>query len=388
MPKLTTQFTLSISSPSDMEADRDAVKVAIEELDDDEALSATFRLQHWQKDVLPDVGEDAQNVISEQIFNNCDIFIALIGSKLGTPTARAQSGTVEEIEDALNRLEIVPGHHKVQVYFRRIKVDILDADTKEIERIQKFRTTLEERGVFYYAYEQPSDLQRMVRKTTRRCVLTWKAEDQSDAQSPISHQEKSQPIHDDDDLGILDYAEIFETSLNISSTNIRSVTDRLSDFTDYMRTKTIETAAIAGKTTGEKKKFINEFAKRMSEDATYIREDLEVAAIKTKEALAALAAGLRIHSEESTTDKDFSILASSIEYLMDNSEKILETQSDIVPAIAQLPRLTSDFNRAKRQMLEALDLLRVIASGVVAQGNGLKAQLKDLRKPGPSDQTL
>lgn len=59
-----------------------------------------FDIKHWQKDVLFGVG-DPQLIINNSIIKDADMVIALFGSKLGTPTARATSGTIEEIEEMI-----------------------------------------------------------------------------------------------------------------------------------------------------------------------------------------------------------------------------------------------------------------------------------------------
>ena len=76
MPKTTTQFTAVISCPSDMQADRDAVEEALEELNADESLKVSISVRHWKRDASPDIGADPQQVINEQIFKDYDILIA------------------------------------------------------------------------------------------------------------------------------------------------------------------------------------------------------------------------------------------------------------------------------------------------------------------------
>lgn len=44
---------------------------------------------------------DPQLIINNSIIKNADMVIALFGSRLGTPTARATSGTIEEIEEMI-----------------------------------------------------------------------------------------------------------------------------------------------------------------------------------------------------------------------------------------------------------------------------------------------
>lgn len=56
---------------------------------------------------------DPQLIINNSIIKNADMVIALFGSRLGTPTARATSGTIEEIE------EMIKAGKQVFVCFRK-----------------------------------------------------------------------------------------------------------------------------------------------------------------------------------------------------------------------------------------------------------------------------
>ena len=61
-----------------------------------ESRAAVLMPKHWQTSVAPDTGADPQDVVNEQM-GICDVLIALFQSRLGTPTAKATSGTSEEI---------------------------------------------------------------------------------------------------------------------------------------------------------------------------------------------------------------------------------------------------------------------------------------------------
>ncbi|MDR0837172.1 MAG: hypothetical protein LBM94_02990 [Propionibacteriaceae bacterium] len=54
----------------------------------------------FDNDVVPLTGQHPQAIINDQILKNADIVIAILWSRLGTPTPNASSGTVEEIATA------------------------------------------------------------------------------------------------------------------------------------------------------------------------------------------------------------------------------------------------------------------------------------------------
>src|SRR5207247_892379 len=71
----------------------------------------------WRHDpqAIPAVGSDAQEVVTRQL-PNYDIYLGLLCGRLGTPTARAAGGTVEEFLDARQRY-LNTGRPEILFYF-------------------------------------------------------------------------------------------------------------------------------------------------------------------------------------------------------------------------------------------------------------------------------
>ncbi|MFK4308431.1 hypothetical protein ABH957_003107 [Bacillus sp. RC242] len=89
-----------IASPSDVQKERDEIETEIFELNIrfTEEMQITLLPSRWEKDVVPVYGGiDAQQIIIEQLVNKCDILKGVFWAKLGTPTKRHSSGTLEEI---------------------------------------------------------------------------------------------------------------------------------------------------------------------------------------------------------------------------------------------------------------------------------------------------
>jgi hypothetical protein len=118
MPREVMEFRVIVASPSDVFDTRRAVFDGIHELNRTfEAQKISIRGLGWEEYVTPGIGSDPQNVINNQLLREYDILIAIFGTKLGTPTPNALSGTVEEIEHAIANTESPLGQYRVQVYF-------------------------------------------------------------------------------------------------------------------------------------------------------------------------------------------------------------------------------------------------------------------------------
>lgn len=94
-----------VSCPSDMTLEKRIVLNEINKLNIvlSDAYRVTLRALTWEDDVYSAMGADGQDVINTQIGDEYDVYLGLVGSRLGSPTRRSASGTVEEYERAMTR---------------------------------------------------------------------------------------------------------------------------------------------------------------------------------------------------------------------------------------------------------------------------------------------
>ena len=91
-----------IASPSDTEKERNICESIFSELNKGIGVSYGVELKslRWEYDVRPSIGLDGQDVINKQIGRDYDLFIGIMYTKFGSPTSRAESGTVEKFNNA------------------------------------------------------------------------------------------------------------------------------------------------------------------------------------------------------------------------------------------------------------------------------------------------
>jgi hypothetical protein len=90
---------IMISCPDDMGEERQIVREVIYGWNDVHSRpnSLVFRPVDWEN-LPPNLAGRPQDIINEGLLKNCDLLVGLFGSKLGTPTGKAESGSVEEIK--------------------------------------------------------------------------------------------------------------------------------------------------------------------------------------------------------------------------------------------------------------------------------------------------
>lgn len=137
-----TVLRVLIASPSDVPDARDAVEDALHSWNRVHATSRNVVLLpwRWETDSVPLLGDHPQEIINAQGVDGADIVVALFGSRLGSPTPEAVSGTVEEIERAVN------SEKPVHLYFSTAPLPH-DADTAQLDGLRSFRNAIKERGL-------------------------------------------------------------------------------------------------------------------------------------------------------------------------------------------------------------------------------------------------
>lgn len=131
-----------IVSPSDTAEARDAVESAIHDWSEASGRRNQVALQpwRWESSSVPLLGGHPQSLINSQGVDDSDIVFAIFGSRLGSPTPDAVSGTVEEIERATDQGK------PVHVYFSDGPLPN-DVDTEQLEGLREFKKQLQDRGL-------------------------------------------------------------------------------------------------------------------------------------------------------------------------------------------------------------------------------------------------
>ena len=143
MPYNATVINVMIASPGDVATERNIVRSAIH--DWNAVHSADRRVilvpVGWETHSAPEMGDRAQAVINKQVLQNCDLLIAVFWTRLGTPTGKAASGTVEEIEEHL------ASGKPAMLYFSNAPVRPDSVDDEQYNALREFRASCQKRGL-------------------------------------------------------------------------------------------------------------------------------------------------------------------------------------------------------------------------------------------------
>ena len=105
MPRQSTVLDVFLSSPNDLDPERDFIVSVAQEwnLLRSRSTGCYINLITWQDTIAPALSSRPQQVINDQVGDDYDVYLGMMWSKLGSPTGEAESGTVEEFDRALDR---------------------------------------------------------------------------------------------------------------------------------------------------------------------------------------------------------------------------------------------------------------------------------------------
>lgn len=157
MPFKTTVYQVLISAPSDVVQELKAVPEVIGLWNAAHApgRNVFFEAVHWRTHSFPAGGERPQSILNKQIVANADVLVAVFWTRLGTPTGKHESGTVEEIE------EFLKDGKPVLLYFSNQPVIPNSVDPEQYQKVKDFQKQVKD-SVLYAEYSSVAEFRELL----------------------------------------------------------------------------------------------------------------------------------------------------------------------------------------------------------------------------------
>ncbi|MGD9635447.1 MAG: hypothetical protein AB7G28_26050 [Pirellulales bacterium] len=364
-------LSVFVASPSDVSAERTKLEEVIRELNEtwSRTLGIRIELLKWETHAYPGMGEDAQAVINQQLPNDFDIFIGIMWCRFGTPTGRAGSGTLEEFERAKKRHDESEGAVKIMIYFKDEAVAPSKVDIQQLSQLLQFRDSLGEMGSLYWTFSNIDHFEKLVRMHLARQVQAWKDSQAKPAPDlptiEIRANEEKAPTISDDDLGVLDYMELFEDAFS----DLTNIAQRLSEAMEDIAAKIGERTAELDKlprdakgnaNTRDAKRLISRAATDMDQFSARIEADIPYFNNSFNTGMNALMNAVMLSVEmnsDSVRSKDIEDGLTALATLRTVLESIESSSTGFKDTVRELPRMTGELNKAKRKVVGSLESL-------------------------------
>ena len=185
-----------------------------------------FEPVRWEL-VSPRQGASAQDVINMDLVATCDLLIGVFWTRLGTPTGRERSGTVEEIR------RFAHDDRPAGLFFKTANMP-MDHDPEQYRSLREFQAEVKDansefRGLavqFRSLSELDAAIGRFLTDTLRRLEGSAAAA-AVEAASAVADREDAPPVEEDldDDPGLLEVLPIFMASTSEIWTRLTALDD-------------------------------------------------------------------------------------------------------------------------------------------------------------------
>lgn len=389
MPRQETILSVFVASPSDVDEERDRLEDAIRDLNTVWARNLGIRLDlvRWETHAHPSFGEDPQAVINEQIPQDFDLFIGLMWYRFGTPTNRAESGTVEEFQRAKERYDANPNALQLMIYFKDAPAPVPPSqlDHKQLDSISKFRSSLGEEGSLYWSFQTADDFERLVRNHLSLYIQAWQSQaGMPQIEETITYEDPSDQeddgeigLEDDGEIGLLDLMEQFEDeslSLKESTNRIANITNEIGE---KIRGRTTELDEFSAGPNAQNRKaakrLLANVAADMDQYVHRIETELPLFSKHLKSGMNTLTQAVEFSIEFNKGEEDLEEAKNLIGVIseLQGTMETTEGQLDYFrESVASVPRLTTVLNRSKRGMVNVIQRQ-------IAELRGAKVMLRE-----------
>ncbi len=118
----------------------------------------------WELDAYPETGDRAQAIINRQLVDRADVLVAIFWSRLGSPTGKEISGTVEEIRTMIAR------DKPVMIYSSATPVVLDSVDMKQYESLKAFLAEMKQKGLLW-GYKSHDEFSKLFFQHLTRSLL-------------------------------------------------------------------------------------------------------------------------------------------------------------------------------------------------------------------------
>jgi hypothetical protein len=160
-----TVIPVMIASPGDVAEEREYIRSIIHDWNDvnSEASNIMLAAIGWETHSSPELGARPQELINKRILKNCDLLIGVFWTRLGTPTGKSASGTVEEIE------EHVAAGKPAMIYFSSKPVAPESVDSEQFAQVQEIKKKWMPQGLIE-TYDNIDEFQKKLSKQLQLCL--------------------------------------------------------------------------------------------------------------------------------------------------------------------------------------------------------------------------
>lgn len=366
MPRKETVLVVFLSSPSEMEQERERLEKVIRELNQtwSRTLGVRLDLIRWETHGYPGFGEDPQDVLNRELPDDSDIFVGLMWGRFGTPTRQAGSGTEEEFQRTLARYREDESTVKIMFYFKDAPIPPSEIDPEQLARVQKFRSSLGDAGGLYWAFVKLEEFEELIRiHLTRQIQEFVQGQPKEIQHTPIVKREQTDvAVEDDDELGLIDYLDTMDEKFGALNDIAERIANETTALGERMQRRTDDIEAAVSNAPEqqlnrkETRTLINKAASDLNVYVARMKTEIPLFEKHLRQGMEAAGHAVLMSLDFATKDDT---RANETKMAMRDFEDALCGAYDAIESmrasIQAWPRMTTVLNRARRETVKVLD---------------------------------
>ncbi|MFY0481133.1 DUF4062 domain-containing protein [Flavobacterium sp. PLA-1-15] len=373
MPENISKYRIFLASPSDLTEERESIDAVVSELNFNYGNQNNIIIEvlKWETNSAPGISNTGvQDLINNDI-PQYDLFIGLLWMRFGTPTKLFGSGTEEEFELAHLRFLKDPSSIQILFYFKNaLPATFDDIDPDQLSKVKKFKSSLGEKNILFWDFDQNEDLCRFLRTHIPARIETLK----KISVLPVAEVEKNEDILQiaeiiiEEEFGILDYQELIEDSFAISNHSLNIISEATRWVGNEMNKKTKEIDKLVAQNHNQpisfkvQRNIFVKTANAMNDFANRIEPEIPIYFSNFEKGIDSFSKLINIYKSDFENKKEeINELKVSLKNLIDNIPKTIESTNGFLITIESLPRMSKELNAARKNVTDKLrDLINRI----------------------------
>ncbi len=366
MPKQQTVLTLFVASPGDVAPEREVLEDVVREINVtwSSTLGVSLDVVSWTTHAWPGVGADAQDVINQQVPSDYDIFVGIMWTRFGTATGRAGSGTEEEFNRALERYRADPRSVKIMFYFKDAPIQPSDLNLDQYAKVRQFRERLGKEGGLYWSFT--SEFESFVRLHLARELQEWlrtggMAATTDTVTATTASPEPALATFVDDELGVFDHMEAFAAHFARLMESQTHLTDAITDLGIRIDERAAEQKRANANHPGDAaamKRVANRVADDMKQFVSRVEVEIPIFGDEMQSTMRSFSMAVTLAGDFGPEALgDTTELRANVLQMAASLQSTTASTVGFRQMIATSPRLTAEYNRARRETVDVLDRL-------------------------------